>query len=96
MNVFLGQAKLGKGDTSSNLDLGSDDIDTSDLLSDGVLDLDTGVDFNEIVSSLLIDQELGGTGISVLDVSGKSQGIVEDGLSDFLVEVRSGSDLDNL
>lgn len=51
-DVVLGQTELLKGRTSSNLDLSSDDVDTSDLLCDGVLNLDTGVDFNKVVPIL--------------------------------------------
>jgi hypothetical protein len=42
--VVLGQTKLLERCTCSNLDLCGYDVDTSDLLGDGVLDLDTGVD----------------------------------------------------
>jgi hypothetical protein len=82
-DVVLSQTKLLERRTSGDLNLSSNDIDTSDLLSDGVLDLDTGVNFNEIVSTvgqyetcqifrgnspiLLVDQELSSTGIAVLD-----------------------------
>src|SRR5690242_1362678 len=48
-DVVLGQTELLKGRTSSNLDLSSDNVDTSDLLCDGVLNLDTWVDFNKVV-----------------------------------------------
>ena len=47
--MVLSQTKLLKRCTSSDLDLGCNDIDTSDLLGDGVLDLDTRVDFDEII-----------------------------------------------
>jgi hypothetical protein len=43
--VVLGQTKLLKRCTSGDLDLSCNDIDTCDFLGDGVLDLDTGVDF---------------------------------------------------
>lgn len=38
-DVILGQTELLKGSTGRNLNLGCDNIDTSDLLGDGVLDL---------------------------------------------------------
>jgi hypothetical protein len=76
-----------EGSTSGDLNLSSDNVDTSDLLSDGVLDLDTRVDpayflaefdksryehsLNEVVSVLLVDQELGSTGVAVLDGLGE-------------------------
>jgi len=96
VDVFLGETELFKGDTSSNLDLSSDDIDSSDFLGDSVLDLDSGVDLDKVMSALLVDQEFGSTGISVLDGSSKLESIVKDSLSDRLVKVRSGCDLDDL
>lgn len=96
VDVLLSQAKLGEGDTGRDLDLGSDNVDTGDLLGDGVLNLDTRVDLDEVVSALLVDQELGSTGVSVFDVSSKSEGIVQNSLSDVLVEVRGRSDFDDL
>ena len=48
-DVVLGQTKLLERCTGGDLDLSCNDIDTSDLLSDGVLDLDTGINFYEIV-----------------------------------------------
>jgi hypothetical protein len=96
VDMLLGKTELFEGDTSSNLDLGSNDIDTGNFLGNGVLDLDSGVDFDEIVSPLLVDQEFGSTGISVFDGSGELEGVVKDGLSDRLVKVGSGCDLDDL
>jgi len=96
VNVFLGQTELFKSDTSSNLDLSSNDIDTGNLFSDGVLDLDSGVDFDKVVSALLINEELGRTGVSVFDGSCELEGIVKDSLSDRFVKMGSGCDLDNL
>jgi hypothetical protein len=96
VNVFLGKTELFKGDTSSNLDLGSDDIDTSDFFGDSVLDLNSGVDLDKVMSALLVDQEFGSTGISVLDGSSELESIVKDSLSDRLVKVGSRCDLDDL
>jgi hypothetical protein len=96
VDVLLGQAELSKGDSGSDLDLSGDNVDTGDLLGDGVLDLDTGVDLNEVVSTLLVDQELGSTGISVVDGFGQAESVVENGLSDRFVKVRSWGDLDHL
>lgn len=45
----MGQTELLKRCTSGDLDLSSNDIDTRDFLGDGVLDLDTGVDLDEII-----------------------------------------------
>jgi hypothetical protein len=96
VDMFLGKTELFKGDTSSNLDLGSDDIDTSDFLGDSVLDLNSRVDLDKVMSALLVDQELGSTGISVFDGSSELESVVKDSLSDRLVKVRSRCDLDDL
>jgi hypothetical protein len=61
-----------------------------------VLNLDTRVDLDKVVAVLLVDEELGGTGVAVLDSVGELEGVGEDGLTDRLVEVRSGGDLDDL
>lgn len=58
-DAVLGEAKLLEGGASRDLDLRRDNVDAGDLLGDGVLDLDTGVDLDEIVAVLLIDEELG-------------------------------------
>lgn len=62
----------------------------------GVLDLNTRVDLDKVVPALLVDQELGGTGVSVSDGACELERIVENGLADRLVEMRSGGDFDNL
>lgn len=94
--MVLGETKLLERDASGDLDLSGDNVDTGDLLGDGVLDLDTRVDLDEVVPVLLVDQELGGTGVSVSDGVSEFQGVVQDGLSDRLVQVRSWGDLDDL
>jgi hypothetical protein len=48
-NVVLGQAKLLKRCACCNLNLGRNNVDTGDLLGDGVLDLNTRVDLNKVV-----------------------------------------------
>jgi len=63
-DAVLSKTKLLQRCTSSNLNLCSNNINTCDLFRDGVLDLNSGVDLNKVVSVLLIDQELCGTGIS--------------------------------
>jgi hypothetical protein len=95
-DAVLSQTQLLKSGTSGDLNLGSDDIDTSDLLSDSVLNLDTRVDLNEVVAVLLVDQELGGTGVAVLDGLGQSNGISQDLVADIDGEVLGGSNLDDL
>ena len=50
--MVLGQTKLLERCTSGDLDLSCNNIDTSDLLSDGVLDLDTGINFYKVVPKI--------------------------------------------
>lgn len=49
-DVVLSQAKLFKRCTCCDLNLCRNNVDTGDLLGDGVLDLDTRINFNEIVT----------------------------------------------
>lgn len=96
VDMVLSQTELLERNASGDLDLRSNNVDTGNLLGDRVLDLDTRVDFDKVVSALLVDQELGGTGVSVSDSMGELEGIVQDSLSDRLVKVRRGSHFDNL
>jgi len=75
---LLGEAKLLEGSTGGNLDLGGNNIDSGNLLRNCVFDLDTGVDLNKVVSVLLVNQELGGTGITIVDGLGQLDGIGQD------------------
>lgn len=95
-NAVLSQTKLGQRSTGSNLDLGSNDIDTSNLLSDGMLDLDSGVDLDKVVSVLLVDQELGGTSVAVVDRLRELDGIVEEGLADIRGKILGWGKLNDL
>ena len=61
-----------------------------------MLDLDTGVDLDEVVPAHLVDQELGSTGVPVADALRELDGIVQDGLTNLIGEVSRGGDLDDL
>jgi hypothetical protein len=61
-----------------------------------VFNLDTRVNFDKVVPALLIDQEFGSTGVSVIDCLCKLDSIRQDGLSNVFSEVRSGRDFDDL
>jgi hypothetical protein len=69
---------------------------SNQLTRNGMLDLDTRVDLNEVVSALLVDKELCCTGITVIDGFCELERVVEYGLTDGLVEVRSRSDFHDL
>lgn len=93
---LLGQAQLLQARASRNLDLGSNNINSSNLLSDRVLDLDTGVDFDKVVAVLLVNQELGSTSVPVLDGARHADRIGENARADIGGEVLCGSNFDNL
>jgi hypothetical protein len=48
------------------------------------------------MTTLLVDQEFCGTGITVLDSLCELESVAEDGLADIFVEMRSRCDLDDL
>jgi len=66
------------------------------LTGNGVLDLDTRVNLDKVMPSLLVDQELGRTGVSVLNGLGELDGVPQDGLTGLFREMRRGRDLDDL
>ena len=66
-DAVLGKSKLSQSGTCSDLDLSSNEINASDLLGNCVLDLNTGVDLDEVVSVLLINQEFRCSSIAVID-----------------------------
>ena len=94
-DTILGQAELLERCASGDLDLGGNNIDAGDLFGDGVLDLDSGVDLNEVVPVLLVDQELCGTGVAVVDRPGELDGIGQDGVAGLDWEILCGSKLDH-
>ena len=61
-----------------------------------MLDLDTGVDLDEIVPAHLVHQELCGTGVPVTDALCQLNGVAQNSLTDLLREVSGGCDLNNL
>jgi hypothetical protein len=76
--------------------LSSDNVDTSNFLSNGVLNLNSGVDLDEVVAVLLINQELGGTSVAVVNGFGESDSVVQDGLTSLLGQVLCRGKLDDL
>ena len=96
VNVVLGQTELLKGGPGSNLDLSCHNVDTGDLFRDGVLDLDTRVDLDKVVTALLVHEEFGGTCVPVLDRLGELESIGENGIADGLVKVWCRGNFDDL
>lgn len=64
--------------------------------SDGVLDLNTRINFDEVMPSHLIDQELRGASIPVPDTLREPDRIRQNGLTHFLGEVSCRCNLNNL
>jgi hypothetical protein len=63
---------------------------------DGVLDLNTRINFNEVMPSHLVDQELCGSSIPVPDAFREPDRVRQDGLTHFLGEVSCWCNLNNL
>lgn len=61
-----------------------------------MLDLDAGVDFDKVVTVLLVDKELGGACVAVLDVPGDLDSVVQNSLTNIFGKVGRGSNLDDL
>jgi len=72
--LLLEAQRLAGGDA----DLLADQVDAGDQLRHRVLDLDAGVDLNEVKLVFLVDQELAGTGILVLGGPDHAQSSLAD------------------
>ena len=96
LDLVLGEAELLEGVAGGDLELGLHDIDAGDLLGDGVLDLDSGVHLHEVVATLLVDKELDGTGVSVVEGLAEVDGGLGDAVAQLGVEVVGGGVLDDL
>jgi hypothetical protein len=95
-DVVLGQTKLLERCTCGDLDLCSYNIDACHFFGDGVLNLNTRVDLNEVVTVLLVNQELRSACIAVFDGLSKSDGISQNGVTGLDREVLCWGNLDNL
>lgn len=95
-DAVLGQAKLRKGSAGGDLNLGGDNVDASNFLGNGVLDLDSGVDLDEVVAVLLVDEELGGTGVAVVDRLGQLDGVGKNGIAGLDGQVLGRGNFDDL
>ena len=96
-NVLLDQTNLVEGGAGSNAKLGLDNVHAGDLLRDGVLDLDTGVDLNEVglhVSG--IDKEFDGASVLVIGTGGQITGILVQLLAQVVGERPAGGHLNDL
>lgn len=81
LDGVLRQFKVLQRLSFSDTDLCLNQIDASDLFSDGVLDLKTCINFDEVVVALLVNKELDGSGVLVSDVFGKTESIGKNALT---------------
>ena len=96
-NVLLDQTNLVEGGAGSNAKLGLDDVHAGDLFRNGVLDLDAGIDLNEVglhVGS--IDQELDRTSVLVVGTGGQIAGILVQLLAQVIGQGPAGGHLNDL
>eukprot|EP00732_Lithocolla_globosa_P000983 Lithocolla_globosa_v1_NODE_407_length_4133_cov_91.104463.p4 type:complete len:133 gc:universal NODE_407_length_4133_cov_91.104463:2760-3158(+) len=68
-NLALLQVQIGQTHSRSNTNLRLDNIDPSNLLCNGVFNLHTRVNFNEVIG-IFRHQKLHSTGIAVINLTG--------------------------
>lgn len=95
-DAILGESQLLKRRASGNLDLRCDNVDACNLLGNGVLNLDTGVDLDEVVAVLLIDEELSRTSVAVVNRLSQLDGVGQDRITHFYRKVLCRGNFDNL
>ena len=96
--LLAGNADVRIGQLASlgDQDLALDDIDSGDDLGDGVLDLEPGIDLDEVErAGLVIDQELDGAGVLVTDLPADRECRLADGVAYKCVEVGGRGNLDD-
>lgn len=87
---------LGEGQSGGDADLLGDEVDARDLLGDGVLDLEAGVDFEGVDARVLGDEEFAGPEAGVVDGLEEGAGVGFEGALDGGRQVRGGCFLDDL
>ena len=90
--VLAERQRLAGGDP----DLLLDQVDAGDHLGDRVLDLDAGVDLDEVEVVVGVDQELAGAGVDVAGGSGQPDGGLAEPGADLQRQGRRGRLLDEL
>jgi hypothetical protein len=75
--------------------LSGDNIDSGDFFGNGVFDLNTRVDFDEVVTAR-VDEELASSSIAVVDSFGDLDGVGEKLGPHLVGKVRSGTLFDDL
>mmetsp|Transcript_15979 Transcript_15979/g.37862 ORF Transcript_15979/g.37862 Transcript_15979/m.37862 type:complete len:629 (-) Transcript_15979:82-1968(-) len=96
VDVLLHQTDLLEGRAARDAHLRLDEVDAGDLLGDGVLHLDAGVDLDEVVLAVGLDEELDGAGVQVVGALDQPERVVLHLLAQLGREVPRGRDLDDL
>ena len=86
----------GRGSPGGDPDLLLDQVDAGDHLGDGVLDLDPGVDLDEVEVVVGVDEELAGAGVDVAGGLGEPDGGLAELRADLERQGRRGRFLDEL
>jgi hypothetical protein len=95
-DVGLDEAEGLKRGSGGDLDLCGDNVDAGDLFGNGVLDLDSRVDFDKVVAAHLVDQELDRSGVGVADLLANGERVFVESVEGVLGEMGSRSDLNDL
>ncbi|SHW68339.1 Uncharacterised protein [Mycobacteroides abscessus subsp. abscessus] len=93
---ILVQTKVIEGFSGGDPQLTRHQVHIGDLLGHRVLHLNSGIHLNEDVVTALVEQELNGAGAAVPDVTGESDSVRTDLLTQFRRQVGRGSELDDL
>src|SRR5438477_3639307 len=96
LDPLLGQAELGERCTSRYLDLCSHNVDARDFFCDSMFDLDTRINFNEVMSSLVVNKKLCSSCIAIVDCFCKNDCIFKDCIPNFRIEILSRCDFNYL
>jgi len=95
-NSVLCEAQFRQEVTLAHLDLRLDQVHPSDLLSDGVLHLQPGIDLHEVMlASVLVHQELHSPSVAVAHRLTELDSVIKHGLPKDRVQVEGGSNLHN-
>jgi hypothetical protein len=95
-DAVLSQPQLFQRGTCCDLDLCSYDINARDFFGNGMFDLNSRVDFDEIVAILLVNQEFCSSCIAVIHMASELNSVIQDGVACLLWQVFGGSKLDDL
>ena len=95
--LLVGEAQVGECRSARNSKLRCHEVDSGDLLGDGVLDLDASISLDEeVLSGLWYHEELHGSGVGEVGGLGQPHSVGRQPISEPSVQVRRGSNLQHL